>query len=154
MIEMEKTSSNKRSISVKRKKEKRSKGASPEIEVIQSRFYDELRIAQIQDLHIEFDDLVAEIAKKGDEFARDPTPELLTIYKSMIKEFLQYVSKRMFQVEHHTGGRLKQKIYTVTKIIDERLNALTGMVLSQQADNISLLATMDEIRGLLFDLYK
>jgi len=154
MIEMEKTSSNKRSISVKRKKEKRSKGASPEIEVIQSRFYDELRIAQIQDLHIEFDDLVAEIAKKGDEFAKDPTPELLTIYKSMIKEFLQYVSKRMFQVEHHTGGRLKQKIYTVTKIIDERLNALTGMVLSQQADNISLLATMDEIRGLLFDLYK
>ena len=139
---------------MKRKKEKRSKGASPEIEVIQSRFYDELRIAQIQDLHIEFDDLVAEIAKKGDEFAKDPTPELLTIYKSMIKEFLQYVSKRMFQVEHHTGGRLKQKIYTVTKIIDERLNALTGMVLSQQADNISLLATMDEIRGLLFDLYK
>ena len=154
MIEMEKTSSNKRSISVKRKKEKRAKGPTSEVDIVQSRFYDELRIAEVQDLHIEFDNLVAEITKKGEEFAQDPTPELLTLYKSMIGEFLQYVTDRMFQVEHHAGGRLKQKIYTVTKIIDERLSALTEMVLSQQADNISLLATLDEIRGILVDLYK
>ena len=81
MIEMEKTSRNKRNLSVKRKKEKRPKGATPEIEVVQSRFYDELKVAQVQDLHIEFDNLVEEITRKGREFANDPTPELLTIYK-------------------------------------------------------------------------
>jgi len=49
---------------------------------------------------------------------------------------------------------MRQKIYTVTKLIDKKLDALTKLVLTQQAQNITLLATLDEIRGLLIDLYK
>jgi uncharacterized protein YaaR (DUF327 family) len=49
---------------------------------------------------------------------------------------------------------LKQKIYTVTKIIDERLLKLTEHLMKNQASNINLLSTLDEIRGLLVDLYK
>ena len=77
------------------------------------------------------------------------------LYKSMIMEFLKYVTKNMFAVEHNTGGsRMKQKICTVTKIIDSKLNALTELIINQQTHNIDLLATLDEIRGLLVDLYK
>jgi len=152
MIEMEKTSSQKHSVPVKRKKGK--KASRPGIDIVHSKFYDELKFAETEQLHLAFDRLVEEIAKLGERFAKNPTQELLKIYKSMIKDFLKYVTDHMFQIEHYTGGRMKQKIYTVTKIIDERLHDLTVYVMSQQARNIDLLSTLDEIRGLLIDLFK
>jgi uncharacterized protein YaaR (DUF327 family) len=153
MIEMEKTSSQKHSVPIKRKKkEKRAQGAGGSIP--QSKFYEELASTEVQQLHLEFDRLVEEISRQGDLFARNPTQKQLVLYKSMIKDFLKYVSEHMFQVEHYTGGKLKQKIYTVTTIIDEKLNDLTTQVMSQQANNIQLLSTLDEIRGLLIDLVK
>jgi len=150
MIELEKTGRDKKSISVKKKRSKKSST----VQVVQSRFYDELRFAETEDIHIEFDKLIAEITKQGEKFSKKPTAQLLKTYKSMIREFLKYITDNMFRVEHYTGGKLKQKIYTVTKIIDKKLSALTRLVLSQQAQNIDLLSTLDEIRGLLIDLYK
>ncbi len=152
MIEMEKTSSQKQSIPVKRKKGK--KGSQSSIDMLHSKFYDELKFAETEAIHLQFDELIEEITKQGERFAKNPNQELLKIYKSMIKDFLKYVTDHMLQVEHYTGGKLKQKIYTVTKIIDQRLMQLTEHLLKTQASNINLLSTLDEIRGLLVDLYK
>jgi uncharacterized protein YaaR (DUF327 family) len=152
MIEMEKTSSQKQSVSVKRKKGKKARVTG--MNTIQGSFYEELSFTQTEQLHLEFEELVEEIARQGKRFAKNPTQELLKLYKSMIKDFLEYVTKHMLQVEHHTGGRLKQKIYTVTTVIDEKLNDLAAHVMSQQANNIHLLSTLDEIRGILIDLVK
>lgn len=152
MIEMEKTNRDKKSISIKGSKGKKARRSG--IEIVHSRFYDELKLAETLELHISFDNLIEEITQQGERFSKNPTLENLQVYKSMIKEFMEYVTDRMFQVEHYTGGRMKQKIYTVTRIIDQKLDTLTKLVLSQQARNIDLLATLDEIRGLLVDLYK
>ena len=152
MIEMEKTEKDKRNMRVKKKA---SKKVHHPLDIVHSRFFDELKIAETEDVHISFDNLVEEISKQGEKFSKNPTYEELKIYKSMIMEFLKYVTEHMYQVEHYTSGNhIKQKIYTVTKIIDERLNALSKLVLNQQSSNIDLLATLDEIRGLLVDLYK
>ena len=153
MIEMEKTGKDKTSVRIKKKKAQ--KGSTGSIDIVHSRFYDELKIAETEKVLIEFDNLIEEITKQGEKFSRKPTFESLKIYKSMIMEFLKYVTKNMFAVEHNTGGtRLKQKIYTVTKIIDVKLKSLTELIINQQTSNIELLATLDEIRGLLVDLYK
>jgi uncharacterized protein YaaR (DUF327 family) len=153
MIEMEKTEKDKKSIKIKTKRENR-KVSSP-VNVVQSRFYDELKIAETEQVHVAFDNLVDEISRQGERFSKNPTFQELKTYKSLIMAFLKHVTAHMYSTEHHTGGsRMKQKIYTVTKIIDERLDALSKLVLSQQEKNIDLLATLDEIRGLLVDLYK
>ena len=153
MIEMEKTGKDKSNIKVRKKKAQ--KGSTGEIDIVHSRFYDELKIAETEKIHIEFDNLIEEITKQGENFSRKPTFESLKIYKSMIMEFLKYVAKNMFAVEHNTGGnRIRQKIYTVTRIIDTKLNSLTELIINQQANNIKLLSTLDEIRGLLVDIYK
>lgn len=152
MIEIEKTERDKKNLAVKRKKDK--KKISEHVNVLQSRFYDELKLAETEDLHIEFENLVQEITQQGERFYKNPTLQELKLYKSMIKKFLKYVTDRMFAVEQHTGGKWKQKIYTISKIIDAKLEALTKLVVSQQANNINLLSSLDEIRGLLIDLYK
>lgn len=152
MIEIEKTERDKKNLTVKRKKDK--KKISEHVNVLQSRFYDELKLAETEDLHIEFENLVQEITQQGERFYKNPTLQELKLYKSMIKKFLKYVTDRMFAVEQHTGGKWKQKIYTISKVIDTKLEALTKLVVSQQANNINLLSALDEIRGLLIDLYK
>ena len=116
--------------------------------------YEELGSARTEQLHLEFEELVEEIARQGKRFAKNPTQELLILYKSMVKDFLQYVTKHMLQVEHRAGGKLKQKLYSVTTVIDKKLEDLTAQVMSQQANNIQLLSTLDEIRGILIDLVK
>lgn len=154
MIEMERTRRDKDGVPVSRKKRKKYSSASPgSVHVVQGSFYDELKFAETEETHLRFDELIQEITTVGQKFARNPTAALLKRYKSAIREFLSYVTDRMYLVEHHTGGRLRQKIYTVTRIIDDKLSALTALVLSQQARNIDLLETLDEIRGLLIDLY-
>lgn len=152
MIEIEKTERDKKNLVVKRKKDK--KKISEHVNVLQSRFYDELKLAETEDLHIEFENLVQEITQQGERFYKNPTLQELKLYKSMIRKFLKYVTDRMFAVEQHTGGKWKQKIYTISKVIDAKLEALTKLVVSQQANNINLLSALDEIRGLLIDLYK
>jgi uncharacterized protein YaaR (DUF327 family) len=153
MIEMEKTEKDKKSIKIKAKRE--NKKITHTVNVVQSRFYDELKIAETEQIHITFDDLIEEITRQGEKFSKNPTFQELKTYKSLVMAFLTHISEHMFSVEHHTGGsRMQQKIYTVTKVIDERLNALSKLVFNQQAKNIDLLATLDEIRGLLIDLYK
>ena len=153
MIEMERTGDSKKNIPVKGKKRRSGEGPGS-IHLVQGSFYDELRFAELEELHLAFDELVEQITEVGARFAKNPSASLLKRYKSMIRDFLQHVTERMYLVEHHTGGRLRQKIYTVTSIIDQRLSALTDLVMSQQSRNIDLLATLDEIRGLLVDLYK
>jgi len=152
MIELEKTGKDKKKITVKKKS---GKHVQQKVDVVQSRFYDELKIAETENVHIGFENLVEEINKQGKKFAQNPTYEELKIYKSMVVEFMKHVTDHMLTVEHRTGGSpMRQKIYTVTKLIDKKLDALTKLVLTQQAQNITLLATLDEIRGLLIDLYK
>ncbi len=152
MIEIEKSERDKKSLNVKRKKEK--KKVSSSVNIVHSRFYDELKLAEVEELHIEFDKLVQEITRQGEKFYKNPNYEELKHYKSMVREFLKYVTDHMFSLEHYTGGKWKQKIYTISRVIDEKLAALTKLILSQQTENINLLETLDEIRGLLIDLYK
>jgi hypothetical protein len=153
MIEREKTEKDKKSIKIKSKRENRK--ISPPVNVVQSRFYDELKIAETEQVQIAFDNLVDEISRQGERFSKNPNFQELKTYKSLVKAFLAHVTEHMYSTEHHVGGtRLKQKLYTVTRIIDERLEALSKLILEQQGKNIDLLATLDEIRGLLIDLYK
>jgi uncharacterized protein YaaR (DUF327 family) len=144
MIEMERTGDSKDSIPVKGKK-RRKTGKSNPIQLLQKKFYDELQFAEIEELHLAFDELVEQITDVGARFAKNPTAQLLKRYKSMIRDFLDHVTEHMYLVEHHHGGKFRQKVFTLTKVIDERLRALTELVMSQQAQNIDLLATLDEI---------
>lgn len=153
MIEMEKTDKDKKSLKIRSKKD--NKRISPTVDVVQSRFYDELKVAETEQVRVGFDNLIDEITRQGEKFSKNPALRELKVYKSLVLAFLKHVSEHMISIEHQIGGtRTKQKIYTVTRIIDQKLSALAELVFSQQAKNIDLLATLDEIRGLLIDLYK
>ena len=82
MIEMEKTGKDKTNIRIKKKKAQ--KGSAGHVDIVHSRFYDELKIAETEKVLIEFDNLIEEITKQGEKFSRKPTFESLKIYKSKL----------------------------------------------------------------------
>ncbi|MBN1897897.1 MAG: YaaR family protein [Spirochaetes bacterium] len=153
MIEIERTDKRK-SIKDRIKSAKKKKG---EISLKQTSFYDKLlEVQDVESAKLELDQLLEEIDSAGREFAHTPTLETLRKYKSLVKGFLETVIKKIYKIKEKMGRKywLKQKVYIVIEKINDRLEKLTNYILKKEAEHIDLLATLDEIRGLLVDMYK
>ncbi len=137
------------------KKPKTSK--SSRVSIQQSPFYDRLlEVTEIKEVHLELDKLIEQIDEVGKRFAKKPDIQNLQEYKSLIKAFLDTVIQKMFKIKEKTGPRswVKQKVLITVEKINKKLEQLTKFILEKENENINLLATLDEIRGLLIDLYK
>ena len=64
------------------------------------------------------------------------------------------VVKRGIDVEQQQSGAdvLKRKRYALIRIIDDKLERLAAAMISNQRNQIELLAKIDEINGLIVDL--
>jgi uncharacterized protein YaaR (DUF327 family) len=155
-MEIKKLNSNK-TIKEKMKSFKKSKAGAADVSVKQSPFFDKLlEVTQVKEVHMELDKLLEEIDATGKRFAREPEINNLQEYKSLIKAFMDTVIEKMFKVKEKTGPRswVKQKVYITVDKINKKLEELTDFVLDKEKDNINLMATLDEIRGMMVDLYK
>lgn len=157
MIEINKTDS-KKSIKEKLKALKKSKSSTthtdPSVNINQSPFFDKLlEVTQIQNVKLELDKLMEEIDKAGKRFVSDTNLENLKQYKALIKSFLDTLLNKMFKIKNITNWK-KNKVYVLIEKINDKMEKLTRYILEKENENINLLATLDEIRGLLVDLYK
>ena len=61
----------------------------------------------------------------------------------------------MYELHTHAGwDRLgRQKVYTSVRKIDKKLEEMAEKIRLGQADQLSIIASHDAIRGLLVDLY-
>jgi uncharacterized protein YaaR (DUF327 family) len=71
-----------------------------------------------------------------------------------VKAFVKYVLRNAVAVEETTSGVniMKRKRFTLVKVIDEKLEALAASILAAQKEQMSILAQIDQINGLLVDL--
>ncbi len=98
--------------------------------------------------------LLDAVFTSGDRLKRLPTLELIKDYRQKVKAFLKYAIQHSITVEETTSGAnvLRRKRFTVLRVIDEKLEALAASVLSAQREQLSVLAQIDEINGLLVNL--
>lgn len=95
-----------------------------------------------------------ELDEQAKRFAKSPTPESLTKYKELISNFVAAAVRKMYRMAQTTGwGTGRHRIYSVVQKIDEALEELTESVLKGQMNQMALLAKLDEIRGMVLDLY-
>lgn len=91
----------------------------------------------------------------GDDLAEHVSPENIFEYKKAVKNFMNYVVEQAYDVKNIiTGGLnpMKQKAWTLIKVIDLKLDKLAGELIYNQLKKIEILARIDEIKGLLIDL--
>ncbi|MFL0246569.1 YaaR family protein [Candidatus Clostridium stratigraminis] len=97
--------------------------------------------------------ILEDIKKKGNRLAVTKCYSDVHAYKKMIKEYLKSVLSYMYEVNKDISFWQTQYFMTVD-IIDNKLKELTEMLLSDEKDNLMIASTIDEISGLVVDIYK
>ncbi|NMM62912.1 YaaR family protein [Clostridium sp. P21] len=93
------------------------------------------------------------IKKKGNRLSITKCYADVKAYKRMIKEYLSSILNYMYSVKKDISFWQTQYFITV-ETIDQKLEELTQMLMSEQKDNLNVAATIDDITGLMVDIYK
>ena len=96
---------------------------------------------------------VEDIKKKGNRLIITKCYADVRVYKKLIKEYLESVLQYMYDIKKDISFWQTQYFVTVDTI-DEKLEELTKMLLSDEKDNLKIASTIDEIQGLVVDIYR
>lgn len=118
-------------------------------------FQDELRVRQAE-LQAETERTIADVDAAAARLRAELSLEALREYKEAIRQAVSAALARMYAVQAETGfGRGgRRRLLFVVRTIDAKLEEMTRMLLARERDNLALVARLDEIRGLLLDLYQ
>ena len=97
------------------------------------------------------DRLLEKIDEQGARLSKSPTYEELRSIQSFIGEAVGTMYELRTQAGWDRLGR--QKVYTSVRKIDKKLEEMAEKIRLGQADQLSIIASHDAIRGLLVDLY-
>ncbi len=100
------------------------------------------------------EELLDGVFAAGDSLKSAPTVETIKGYRQKVRAFVKYAVDHMIGVEQTTSGAniMKRKRFTLLTVIDEKLDNLAASVLAAQREQLTILAQIDEINGLLVDL--
>ena len=97
--------------------------------------------------------MIDDIKKRGNRLVTTKTYVDVIMYKKMIKEYLESILKFMYETKKDISFWQTQYFITVDTI-DGKLEELTRGLLSDEKDNINIAATIDEIQGMIVDIYR
>ena len=97
--------------------------------------------------------MLEDIKKKGNRLSITKCYSDVYSYKKMIQEYLKSVLSYMYEVKKDISFWQTQYFMTVDTI-DEKLEELTKLLLAEEKDNLQIASTIDEITGLVVDIYK
>ncbi len=97
---------------------------------------------------------IKEIQSQGDRLSKSMTIRELTIYRMMIKRFLEETARRGVILKETRGWdrRGRGKRYKLLEEIDAALLSMADDLLNSEQGRIDLLGRVGEIRGLLINL--
>lgn len=99
--------------------------------------------------------LLAEVDEKAARLKKQQTVRALREYKDAVGRFMKEATRRTYQVKEETGWDRRgnhRSLTTITRV-NEELEKLTEMVLDQQKDELGILKKLEDIRGMLVDIY-
>ena len=115
-----------------------------------SRNFDQAKERKSQE---QLDKMAEDIKKKGNRLVITKTYADVKIYKKLIKEYLQSVLDYMYNTKKDISFWQTQYFITVDTV-DEKLEELTKAIVEEQQENINIASTIDEIQGLIVDIYR
>lgn len=97
--------------------------------------------------------MINDIKKRGNKLVATKTYVDVIMYKKMIKEYLESILQFMYETKKDISFWQTQYFITVDTV-DGKLEELTKGLLSDEKDNINIAATIDEIQGMIVDIYR
>ena len=98
--------------------------------------------------------LMTEINAQGEKISKKKDIRDMKKYRGLIKEFMNEIVNRSheFSRENFLDRKGRHRVYGIVRLVDENLDALAQALCEEEKDNMKVLATIGEIRGLLLDL--
>lgn len=102
-----------------------------------------------------FDKLLNLVDEQGEKLKKSLDKKDLKEYKKRVKDILRLVQNEFAQTKQSFSwdGAGNLKTYTIIEEVDQNLSLLHNLFLQEQADVLEVVKKLDEIRGLLLDLY-
>lgn len=118
-------------------------------------FFDVLKESEIEKRKEVCAGILKEIDAQSEELKRSLTLEGVKRYRKLVSEFMKEALNQSYKLNEQTrwdrsGNR---KSFITVKKINNSLEELIEAVINQEKKQIDLIAKLDEIRGLLLDLY-
>lgn len=144
-----------RAKSVAPKRVARGKKAAPVSSSRYGSFDQKLSETQTAQIREELDILLEEITEQAHIIEKSLTFESLLSYKEKVKKFVSIVVNELYMVEkkYTVSETGKKKSHTLIKKIDDALEEMSREFLNKQGNLLGFLSRLDQIRGMLLDLY-
>ena len=99
--------------------------------------------------------MMEEIVMQGDKIIKRMDVKDMKRYRTLIKEFMNEIvnHSHKFTRENFLDRRGRHRVYGIIRLVDEKLDELAQELVKDEADKISILAKVDEIRGLILDIF-
>lgn len=108
-----------------------------------------------QDLQARLKVLMDDITMQGKRLGKHMDVKDMRKYRQLIKEFMNEIVNRShkFSRENFLDRRGRHRVYGIIKLIDQNLDELAAELIKEEKDTIAILNRIDEIRGLLLDIF-
>lgn len=103
-----------------------------------------------RDQHLK--DMLDKIIKLGEKIKKSPTIKDIKEYKKQISEYLTFVLKNYYKVTREYTFYSSSLLIRVD-VLNKKVEDLINRFMEEQKDNFQLIKNVDEISGLLLDLY-
>lgn len=99
--------------------------------------------------------MMEEITMQGDKIKKKMDIRDMKHYRSLVKDFMNEVVNRSheFTRENFLDRRGRHRVYGIIRRVDEALDELAQELVKEEQDALSILGRIDEIRGLLLDIF-
>ena len=107
-----------------------------------------------KDLQARLSSLMEEITMQGERIGKKKDIKDMKKYRGLVKEFMNEILNRShkFSRQNFLDKRGRHRVYGIIHLVDQNLDELAAELLKDESDNLSVLAKIGEIRGLLIDL--
>ena len=107
-------------------------------------------------------ELMDAVHSTGSDLLDRPFQEEIINYKRAVRDFINYIVKNGYEFVKSQGikrkviingeAEWKATVYHQVRIVDQKLDELAAMILSDQSNQLIRVSRVDEIKGLLVDL--
>ena len=99
--------------------------------------------------------IIAETSAQGEKISKKKDIRDMKKYRGLIKDFMNEIVSRShaFSRENFLDRKGRHRVYGIIRLVDQTLDELAQELCKEEKDNMSVLAKIGEIRGLLLDIF-
>lgn len=114
-----------------------------------------LNTIEEQELQAALATMMEDITQQGHKLGKRMDIRDMKLYRKLIKDFMNEIAghSHKFSRENFLDKKGRHRVYGIVKQVNQTLDELAAELLKEEKDHITILSKIDEIRGLLLDIF-